>query len=76
VELAVRRSAGAYVGYKGGSEPGVVSTTWLLYSRSGKRNAMSAGWNNSQADVDQQRFFNLMENAAELIEGGGRTGGS
>ncbi len=45
-----------YVGYKGGSEPGVVSMTWLLHSRSGKHYAMSASWNDPQSDVDQQRF--------------------
>ena len=59
----------AYVGYKGGSEPGVMSMSLLLQSKQGGWYALSAAWNNSAAEVDEARFAGLVSRAAELAAG-------
>jgi beta-lactamase class A len=50
-----------YVGYKGGSEPGVISMTLLLQSQAGKWYVVTGSWNNSEAEVDNGKFAGLME---------------
>ena len=45
-----------YVGYKGGSESGVLNMTWLLHATSGHRYALSASWNDATHDVDVERL--------------------
>ena len=55
-----------YVGYKGGSEPGVISMSFLLQAKGGAWYALSASWNNSAAVVDEGRFIALMSRAVEL----------
>jgi hypothetical protein len=56
-----------YVGYKGGSEPGVIEMTLLLRSRAGTWYAMAASWNNPAAPVEDARFVALISRAADLI---------
>jgi hypothetical protein len=68
--LGFSRETFEYIGYKGGSEPGVLNLTWLLRSRSGKHYAMSAGWNDPAKEVDLAKFSALMMAAADLIEDG------
>ena len=48
-----------YVGYKGGSEPGVLNLTWLLTDPSGRDHALVLSWNNAEASLN--------ETALELI---------
>ena len=55
-----------YVGYKGGSEPGVLTMTFLLQAKDGGWYAMAAGVNNPQADVDLMQFTGLMNRALDL----------
>jgi beta-lactamase class A len=64
-------AAGAwnYVGFKGGSEPGVISMTFLLQARNGGWYALSGSWNDSVAAVDEGRFVGLMRRAVELAAG-------
>jgi hypothetical protein len=64
-------AAGAwnYVGFKGGSEPGVISMTFLLQARNGGWYALSGSWNDSAAAVDEGRFVGLMRRAVELAAG-------
>lgn len=57
----------AYVGYKGGSEPGVISMTLLLRTGNGHAKVLSASWNNKQAAVNEGLFVSLMSRAAELL---------
>ncbi len=57
----------AYVGYKGGSESGVLSMNWLLHARDGRHYAMSGIWNNTEKEVDLAEFVGLMSAAGELI---------
>ena len=62
----------AYVGYKGGSEPGVVSMTVLVRGGQGlgqdRARVVSASWNNPAAAVDELSFGALVTRAVELLE--------
>jgi beta-lactamase class A len=42
-----------YIGFKGGSEPGVLNLTWLLRDHAGAWHMLTLGWNNDAAVVDQ-----------------------
>ena len=56
-----------YIGYKGGSEPGVISMSYLLQSPSGKWTIVTGSWNNSAADVDNAKFAGLMERLVATV---------
>jgi hypothetical protein len=58
----------AYVGYKGGSEIGVMAMNLLIKTKDGRWYSVTGAWNNPQAGVDQGRFSGLMTRAAALIE--------
>jgi hypothetical protein len=47
----------AYIGFKGGSEPGVLNMSFLLKSREGRWMAVSATWNDEAAVLDEARFI-------------------
>jgi beta-lactamase class A len=49
-----------YFGFKGGSEPGVLSTSFLMRSRAGRWMALSVIWNDPAAPVDETRFVALV----------------
>lgn len=49
----------ARVGFKGGSEPGVLNLTWLVQSKDGTWYAVTASWNDPDREVDLQRFLGL-----------------
>ena len=51
----------AYIGYKGGSEPGVINLTWLLTDKTGRDWVLTAGWNNAAAVVDEGKFLALAQ---------------
>lgn len=55
-----------YVGYKGGSEPGVMAMTLLLQAQNGDWYVLSASWNDPAQEVEQVRFAGLIGRAAEL----------
>ncbi len=55
-----------YVGYKGGSEPGVLNMTFVLRGKDGQWYALSAGWNDPDRSVDTLRFTGLLTRALEL----------
>lgn len=44
------------VGFKGGSEPGVLNLSWLLRRPSGSWYVVTASWNNPAAPVDNSRL--------------------
>jgi beta-lactamase class A len=58
----------AYVGYKGGSEIGVIAMTYLIRTKAGTWYAVSGAWNNRADPVDGNRFEALMTRAVALIE--------
>lgn len=57
-----------YVGFKGGSEPGVLNLTWLLRDKTGVWHIASLGWNNPAAPVDQARFVGLANRMLALAD--------
>jgi beta-lactamase class A len=57
----------AYIGYKGGSEPGVLNLTWLVRSRAGTWHVVTGSWNNPDAPVDEARFAGLLTRAILLL---------
>ncbi len=57
----------AYVGYKGGSEPGVLNTTYLLRDKSGRWYAVSASWNDSAAPLAEGQLFLIASRAIRLV---------
>ena len=52
-----------YIGFKGGSEPGVLNLTWLLTDKAGRDWVLTLGWNNPAAVVDEGK----MEGIAQRI---------
>jgi beta-lactamase class A len=55
-----------YLGYKGGSEPGVISMSFLAQSKAGDWYAISGSWNNAAAEVDNAKFAALMTRLLDL----------
>ncbi|UZK66003.1 serine hydrolase [Sphingomonas sp. M1-B02] len=55
-----------WVGFKGGSEPGVLNLTLLLQAKDGDWYALTGSWNDPARDVDTLRFVGLIGRAAEL----------
>lgn len=62
-------TAGAfsYVGFKGGSEPGVINLTYLIRNNAGVWHVVTGGWNNPAAPVDEAAFHALITRAARLV---------
>ncbi len=56
-----------YVGYKGGSEAGVIAMTFLIQNKAGDWYSVSAAWNNPAASIDEKRFAALVTRAVALV---------
>jgi beta-lactamase class A len=56
-----------YVGFKGGSEPGVITLNFLLRRKDGRWLAIAAGWHRPDAGVENDRFVMLMTRALVLL---------
>lgn len=50
-----------YIGFKGGSEPGVLNLTWLLTDKQGRDWVLTLGWNNPAAVVDQGKLEGIAQ---------------
>lgn len=48
-----------YVGYKGGSEPGVINLSWLLRDKDGRWFVVAASWNDPAKPIDESAFAAL-----------------
>lgn len=57
----------AYLGYKGGSEPGIMTMSFLLRTKTGERFVVSALANNPAAEIDQPGFVTLMARLLDCI---------
>ena len=64
---AVTRGLG-FVGYKGGSEPGVLNLTWLVRNSAGVWHVVTGTWNNPAAALEEARFVGLMHRALQLTK--------
>ncbi|BAV63543.1 serine hydrolase, partial [Sphingobium cloacae] len=56
-----------YLGYKGGSEPGVMAMNFLAQAKDGSWYAVTGSWNNPAARLDEPRFVALMTRALNLL---------
>ena len=56
-----------YLGYKGGSEHGVVNMTFLVRTKAGAWHVVTGSWNNPAAAIDEPRFALLMSRALALL---------
>lgn len=61
------REVFSYVGFKGGSEPGVLNRSFLLRAKNGEWYAASAGWNDPKEALAGERLANLMETALYML---------
>ncbi len=57
----------AYIGYKGGSEPGVLNMTVLVRDASSRWTVATASWNNPAHAVDEALFAALVTQALSLL---------
>lgn len=58
----------SYVGFKGGSEPGVINLTWLLEDRAGRWHMLTLGWNNPSGPVEEARLTGLATRIVALAD--------
>jgi beta-lactamase class A len=58
----------AYLGYKGGSETGVLDMTFLLRTKAGIWMALSVSWNDETAAVDEARLAALVGRLLALMK--------
>ena len=56
-----------YFGYKGGSEPGVLSYNFLLRSKSGKSYGVSVNWNNAEQSLQESELLTLTTRLVNLL---------
>ena len=59
-----------YVGYKGGSESGVLSLNFLLRGKDGRWMAVGVAWNDPAAKVDENRLLLLVSRLLPLLAKG------
>jgi hypothetical protein len=56
-----------YAGYRGASEPGVLSMTWLLKAENSGWYCLSASWNNNVEKLEEGSFFAIMRSALAAL---------
>ncbi len=61
------RAAFDYVGYKGGSEAGVLAMSYLLRTRGGQWYAISGSWNDPSATLAERRFVAIVTRIVQLV---------
>lgn len=57
----------SYAGFKGGSLAGVLSAAWLLRKGESDWYCLAASWNSDKEDLDDKKFFGLMESALRAL---------
>jgi beta-lactamase class A len=65
--LPLDRKTWPYVAFKGGSEPGVLSLTWLLTRRDGHSFVLSIVLNDTAGAIDEAGAVNVAEGAVGLL---------
>ncbi len=56
-----------YLGYKGGSEPGVISMSFLVQSRTGTWYSVSGSWNNPNKEINQNQWVAIMTRILNIL---------
>lgn len=67
-DVGAENSHWQYAGYKGGSEPGVLTMTFLLESKNGNRACFAISWNNQKENVAQGRFMDIVRKTLKFAE--------
>jgi hypothetical protein len=57
-----------FVGHKGGGEPGVLNLTWIAQRSDGLWFAISGGWNNASAPLDEDKFIEVLQAIIHTLE--------
>ncbi len=57
-----------YVGFKGGSEPGVRNLSWLLRDKDGNWHMLAVSWNNTEAEIDTSTLMLLAQRILALAD--------
>ena len=65
--ISIPRDTFSYAGFKGGSEPGVLSLNWILQTPSDSWFVLSFTWNNPDAPVGETRLLGLASRAMHLL---------
>ncbi|MFN0206478.1 MAG: serine hydrolase, partial [Planctomycetota bacterium] len=65
--LDVHRDKFGFVGFKGGSETGVINLTHVFETKSGDRYVTAATWNNPKAPVDDAAFVAIVQGVIEIL---------
>jgi hypothetical protein len=66
--LGLSKEKWRYIGYKGGSEPGVLCMAWLLQSQQQEWYALAVVWNDDQGPAEVDRLAPFVLRAAELLK--------
>ncbi len=56
-----------YVGYKGGSEPGVIALNFIVQAKDGRWYAATGNWHRTDDQVSEMRFTGLMTRLLALV---------
>lgn len=64
---ASERQAWKSVGYKGGSETGVIAMNYLLTAKDGTQYIAAGAWNNPDKKVDEQQFYQYMTRLTGIL---------
>jgi hypothetical protein len=56
-----------YSGYRGASEPGALSMTWLLKAKGSGWYCLSASWNDSAANLEEAKFYAIMRPVLDAL---------
>jgi hypothetical protein len=65
--LDVSKELFPWAGFKGGSEPGVLNLSFLLQAKNGSWYALSAGWNDTAANVDEAALMPIVQRALHVL---------
>lgn len=66
--VIARKKRWRFIGFKGGSEPGVLQLTQILQSKSGRWYAVSVSWNDTEKDIDPGGIEAIVNRLADLIK--------
>jgi hypothetical protein len=71
--LSIDRRPWASVGFKGGSEPGILSLNWILTRADGRRFVLAFLWNDTESRLPEGLGFRIGGAAVRLLAGHERT---
>ncbi|MBP7796928.1 MAG: serine hydrolase [Elusimicrobiales bacterium] len=64
--LDTKTAGYVWAGYKGGSESGVLSTTWFLKANDDRYYCITASVNDSDKNIDEKEYFSIMQDIINI----------